>query len=143
MIFTALEGMSQMVMDKFKKWVTRDAGKVNLILDRNTLVPGEKITGVFHLKGPKNRKKVSRLECDLMQVDPNSRAEKMVEVATTIYMAKVIDDENWTKVPFSYSLPDQLANYNPEASYRFRTRLIFTNNVQSIDHDEIQLKIEP
>ncbi|MDG5471879.1 sporulation protein [Jeotgalibacillus sp. ET6] len=122
-----------------KKWIYRDKGKVDLILNHNAMIPGEKITGEFLLKGPKSKKKVSRLECDLMLLDKESGTEKMIEVATTIYMSKVIDDKDWTKIPFSYTLPPTLAKCENHASYRFRTRLIFANNVQSIDHDEIKL----
>ncbi|KIL49130.1 sporulation protein [Jeotgalibacillus campisalis] len=127
------------MINTLKKWIYRDKGKVDLMLNHHSLLPGDKISGEFLLKGPKSKKKVSRLECDLMLLDKETNTEKMVEVATTIYMSKVIDDKDWTKIPFSYTLPASMAKCSDDASYRFRTRLIFADNVQSIDHDEIKL----
>lgn len=130
------------MMTKLKQFLFKDNGKVDLILTNDQLVPGEKITGEFLLKGPKNKKKVSRLECDLIKVNAADQSEDMIEIATTIYMSKVIDDQTWTKIPFSYVLPEQLQDRDSHGVYRFRTRLIYGNNVQCIDHDEIKIKEE-
>ncbi|WP_227396377.1 sporulation protein [Jeotgalibacillus aurantiacus] len=113
-------------------------GKVDLVLNQNTLTPGEKITGTFRLKGPKQKAKVSRLECDLMKFDPDSKEEKAVEIAATIYMSQEIDDKEWKELPFTYVIPEHLAQHDEKCRYRFRTRLIFKNNVQYIDHDELK-----
>lgn len=123
------------MIGRFKRMIFRDTGKVDLILDNNRLEPGERIKGEFQLKGPKSKKKVSRLECDLMQVNEENESETMVEIAATIYMSKTIDHESFTKVPFTYSLPENL----PQTKYRFRTRLVFDKNVQCTDHDEIEI----
>lgn len=113
-------------------------GKVDLVLDQNVLIPGSQITGTFYLQGPKKKKKVSRLECDLMAFDPKHLNEKPVEIATTIYMSKEIDATFSREIPFSYTIPEHLKDKSDQCRYRFRTKLIFEDQIQYIDHDELK-----
>ncbi|WP_404407373.1 sporulation protein [Jeotgalibacillus malaysiensis] len=126
------------MIKKLANMLSPGKGKVDLVLDQDVLIPGSLITGTFYLQGPKKRKKVSRLECDLMAFDPKHLNEKPVEIATTIYMSKEIDRDFFREIPFSYTIPEHLKDKSDQCRYRFRTKLIFEDQVQYIDHDELK-----
>ncbi|KIL51884.1 sporulation protein [Jeotgalibacillus soli] len=112
---------------------------VDLILDSHEFTPGEKVTGSFRLTCGRSKQKLKRLECDLVVKDTNTNEERVIETAATILMSKTLKPDEEAVIPFSYVLPIELASTSQNITYRFHTRLIFNENVNRTDHDDIKI----
>lgn len=114
------------------------SASIDLVLHKTEFEPGANVKGCFYLKGGWVKQKIKRLECDLIVKNSETNQETMVEAATTILMSKIIDSHSMCEFPFSYKLPTDL-HHSEFLSYRFHTRLIFTNEIKQNDHDEIKI----
>ena len=118
------------------------SASIDLILDKDELRPGEKVTGYFSLKGGRFEQKINRLECDLVVTDERKQEEKFIENAVTRLMSKSISSKESSQIPFTFQLPSKL-DTSPEAfSYRFRTKLVFSDGTKRVDHDQIKILAE-
>ncbi|RTR29114.1 sporulation protein [Robertmurraya yapensis] len=125
-----------MLLRKFMSLVGIGSAKIDLILDKETYTQGEQITGYFLLKGGLIEQQLKRIDCDLVKVENGT--ESMIE-ATSILTSRSIESEAANKIPFSFKLPTSLPISTEDISYRFKTRLTFTEGVESVDQDIIQV----
>ena len=112
---------------------------IHLILDKKEFTPGEKVTGYFSLEGGWFEQNIKRLECDLVVVDKQEQTEYLIEGAVTRLMSKSIDSKESDQIPFTFLLPAELDSSSGNRSYRFHTRIVFSNGAESIDDDEIKI----
>ncbi|MRH43902.1 sporulation protein [Aquibacillus halophilus] len=109
---------------------------IDLVLTNNEIVPGGNVSGTFHLQGGWIKQKVERLECDLVKEYPGKKTE-YIEPVKTILMSKMIHSNDRREIPFTYQMPKDLHPSSTGVSYRFQTKIVYTDNMKSIDHDEI------
>lgn len=111
------------------------SAKIDLILEKDTYELGEQLKGVFVVKGGLIGQQLKRIECDLvMSVNEN---QEVVD-AITIYTTKYIEPNAENHIPFTFRIPKSLY-VNNQVSYRFKSRLAFTEGVESLDHDAIKI----
>ncbi|ARI78627.1 sporulation protein [Halobacillus mangrovi] len=110
--------------------------KIDLVLDRNEIRPGGTIGGSFHLKGGWTSQKIKRLECDLVK-DDKGKKPTMIQPVTTVLMSQTINRKDKKQFPFHCQLPEELNPSSEEVKYRLQTKLVFVDDVKSIDHDEL------
>ncbi|KHE67366.1 sporulation protein [Halobacillus sp. BBL2006] len=110
--------------------------KIDLVLDQNEINPGGKIAGSFHLKGGWTSQKIKRLECDLVK-DDHGKKPMIIQPVTTVLMSQTIDPKDKKEFPFHCQLPEQLTPSSERISYRLQTKLVFMDDVKSVDHDEL------
>ncbi|MDC3417154.1 sporulation protein [Aquibacillus salsiterrae] len=113
--------------------------KINLQLQNYELKPGECVSGSFLLQGGWVKQKIKRLECDLVRECTGQKPE-VIEPVKTLLMSQTIELNERTEIPFSYTLPKALTPTSDNVSYRLLTKLVFTDDKKSIDHDEIVVK---
>ncbi|KPB03697.1 sporulation protein [Bacillus sp. CHD6a] len=124
------------MIKKVMSYLNLGSPHVDLVLNNMELNPGEKVTGAFHVEGGWVRQHIKRLECDLVKEFQGDTVET-VDAVTTILMSKSMDANDKVEYPFCYQLPNALEPSTNHISYRFHTRLIFQDDVKSMDHDEI------
>ena len=115
------------------------SASIDLILDKDEFMPGEKVTGYFSLKGGRFEQKINRLECDLVVTDEQKKEEKFTESALTRLMSKPISSKESSRIPFTFQLPSTLDTSSNKFSYRFRTKLVFSDGTKRVDHDQIKI----
>ncbi len=115
------------------------SANIDLVLDTNEFIPGEKVSGYFKLQGGFRKQKVKRLECDLVVQNREEKSNHIIETVKTILMSRTLHSEESTEIPFTYQLPKGLQPTCDNVSYRFHTRLIFSNDIKDTDHDEIRI----
>ncbi|TKC14728.1 sporulation protein [Robertmurraya kyonggiensis] len=125
-----------MLLRKFMSLVGIGSAKIDLILEKETYTPGEQITGYFLLKGGLIDQQLKRIDCDLVKVENGT--EHIVD-STSILTSRSLESEASNKIPFSFILPTSLQISTEDISYRFKTRLTFTEGVESLDQDIIQI----
>ncbi|MCM3787864.1 sporulation protein [Domibacillus sp. 8LH] len=104
---------------------------IDLLLDKNEFMPGEKVTGSFVIKGGLFEQKLSRLECDLLTGSDEAPAGD----AIMIFMSEHIPPNASKRIPFSFQLPEQLS----ESRYYFQTKLCFGEGKKCIGQDPIRV----
>ncbi|MCM3791618.1 sporulation protein [Domibacillus indicus] len=115
------------------------SASIDLILDKDEFRPGEKVTGYFFLKGGRFEQKINRLECDLVVTDEQKKEERFTESAVTRLMSKPISSKESSQIPFTFQLPSKLDTSPSKCSYRFRTKLVFSDGTKSVNHDQIKI----
>ncbi|MEA3319627.1 MAG: sporulation protein [Bacillota bacterium] len=124
------------MIKKVMSYLNIGSPHVDLVLNNMELNPGESVTGTFYVEGGWARQHIKRLECDLVKEFQGDTVET-VDAVTTILMSKSMDANDKAEYPFCYQLPIPLEPSTEHISYRFHTRLIFQDDVKSMDHDEI------
>ncbi|WP_050183943.1 sporulation protein [Domibacillus robiginosus] len=104
---------------------------IDLLLDKNEFMPGEKVTGSFLIKGGLFEQKLSRLECDLLTGSNEAPAAD----AIMIFMSEHIPPNASKHIPFSFQLPEQLN----ESRYYFQTKLCFGEGKKCVGQDAIRV----
>ncbi|MCF6408910.1 sporulation protein [Pseudalkalibacillus salsuginis] len=127
-----------MLLRKYMSLVGIGSAQIDLILPKETYTLGEHINGYFLLKGGIIDQQLKRIDCDLVKVDSEKGKENIID-STTILTSQLIESEESNKIPFSFKLPTSLPLSTKDISYRFKTRLTFTQGVESIDQDIIQI----
>lgn len=125
----------------FRNLIGRVSGKasINLTLDTNEFLPGEKVNGYFSIKGGWFKQQLNRLECDLVVTDKQKQAEELIREGITILTSRSIDPHASSRIPFTFQLPSGLTPSSNVCQYRFRTKLTFNNGDKSVDHDQIKI----
>lgn len=111
---------------------------IDLILPKETYKRGELIKGYFHLRGGTIEQQLKRIDSDLVVIDKETNTERVIDTAT-ILSSKLINPEEASKISFTFKLPDDIPVSTERISYRFKTRLIFNEGVESKDQDLIQV----
>lgn len=125
-----------MLLRKYLSLIGIGSAKIDLILPKDTYVPGEHINGYFLLKGGTIEQTLKRIDCDLVRIEEGKGQEDIVDT-TTILTSKIIQSEEANQIPFTFCLPASIQASNEEVSYRFKTKLTFNEGVKSIDQDNI------
>lgn len=124
------------MFNKYLNLFKLGSANIDLVLDADEYLPGERVSGYFKLQGGFRKQKVKRLECDLIA---QNKDEKSIETVKTILMSRTLNAKESTEIPFNYQLPKELQPTGDNVSYRFHTRLIFSDDVKDIDHDEVKI----
>jgi sporulation-control protein len=128
-----------MILRKYMALVGIGSARIDLILEKDTYVPGEQVKGVFMVKGGLIGQQLKRIECDLvMSDDENQNADEKVVDSITIFTTKYIESNAENHIPFTFRLPHSLHS-DCLVSYRFKSRLAFNEGVESLDHDIITI----
>jgi sporulation-control protein len=114
------------------------AAKIDLILEKETYVPGETVHGKFVIIGGTIEQQLKRIECDLVMTDVIMEKEEIINTST-ILTSDCIPSEGSNQISFTFRLPDNAQLSTDTVHYRFKTRLIFKKGVESIDQDAIQI----
>ena len=131
-----------MILRKYMALIGIGSAKIDLILEKDTYMPGELVKGYFLVKGGTIEQQLKRIECDLVVTTDNDeeKDEKVID-SITIFTSKLIESDATNQILFTFRLPQSM---QPElgASYRFKSRLSFKQGVESLDHDVIQILVE-
>ena len=127
-----------MLLRKFMSLVGVGSAKIDLELEKATFKAGERIQGYYQLKGGVIDQQLKRIECDLIKVDEEEVMEETID-SITMLTTEVIETEEVDKIPFSFQLPAPLPSSSERTSYYFKTRLFFTEGVESKDEDVIHI----
>jgi sporulation-control protein len=111
---------------------------IDLILPKEAYQRGELINGYFNIKGGTIEQQLKRIDCDLVMLDQSTGSERVIDTAT-ILSSTIINSEESNKVSFTFKLPENIPASTEEISYRFKTRLIFNEGIESKDQDFIQV----
>ena len=111
------------------------SAKINLILPKETYKAGEHIYGYYLIKGGTIDQQLKRVDCELIKTD-QSKVERIFD-APTILTSKIIRSKELYKIPFSFKLPTAIPGSSEKISYRFNTKLTFSEGAESKDVDEI------
>ena len=131
-----------MILRKYLALLGIGSAKIDLILEKDTYMPGELVKGYFLVKGGTIEQQLKRIECDLV-VTRDNEEEKDEEVidSVTIFTSKLIESDATNQIPFTFRLPQSM-QLKLGSSYRFKSRLSFKQGVESLDHDVIQILAE-
>ncbi|WP_181898685.1 sporulation protein, partial [Halobacillus trueperi] len=104
------------MLAKLFNWFGPGLPKVDLVLSKTEYVPGEKVTGSFHLIGGLNQQTIQRLECDLMKKRPGEKPS-LLQPVTTVLMNRELDPKEESEYPFHFVLPEALDLEDLETTY--------------------------
>ncbi|MFD2445441.1 sporulation protein [Bacillus sp. CGMCC 1.16607] len=127
-----------MILRKYMSLLGVGSAKIDLILPKTTYHQGEMISGNFSIKGGTIEQLIKRIDCDLVMKDEITGEEKVIDT-TSVLTTKLIESDELNQFPFRFKLPDSISYSSSERSYRFKTRLTFTEGVESKDQDFIQI----
>ena len=127
-----------MILRKYMSLLGIGSAQIDLILEKETYIPGEEVKGTFFIKGGTVVQKLKRIECDLIKEDLKEEKEQTVETKT-ILTTKNIQSETAEQIPFRFLLPDTMQVSTGTISYHFRSRLVFEKGVESRDLDVIRI----
>ncbi|WP_167449542.1 sporulation protein [Halobacillus trueperi] len=128
------------MLAKLFNWFGPGLPKVDLVLSKTEYVPGEKVTGSFHLIGGLNQQTIQRLECDLIKKRPGEKPS-LLQPVTTVLMNRELDPKEESEYPFHFVLPEALDLDERETTYLLQTKLVLKNDVKTSDTDEIHIVI--
>jgi sporulation-control protein len=111
---------------------------IDLILPKETYSPGEIINGFYLIKGGTIEQKIKRIDCDLVMKDLLTGNEKVIDSSMVLISKKIQSEEN-NQLTFSFKLDDHIPYSSEEMTFRFKTRLTFSEGVESKDQDIIQI----
>lgn len=127
-----------MLLRKYMSLLGVGSAVIDLILPKDTYKRGEFITGYFYIKGGTIDQQLKRIECDLVMRDKSKKDEKVIDTAT-ILSSKLISSEEANQVSFTFKLPESIPVTSETISYRFKTRLVFNEGIESRDQDIIKV----
>jgi sporulation-control protein len=116
------------------------ATKIDLVLNKKEFCPGDVIKGEYELTGGRVEQKLKRIETDLLQYDQNSDRSSVLHHNTILSSSTMKANEQRT-IHFSCRLSDSFPPSSDNVSYKFVTRLVFDDGVNSVDHDEFQIVV--
>ncbi len=116
------------------------ATKIDLVLNKSEFRPGDVIKGEYELKGGRVEQKLKRIETDLLQYDENVNRSSVLHQNTILSSSTMKVNEQRT-IHFSCRLSDAFPPSSESVSYKFVTRLVFDDGVNSVDHDEFQILV--
>lgn len=129
-----------MLLRKYMSRIGIGAATVDLVLEKDAYYPGETVKGNFFIKGGTIKQSIKKLQCDLIKMTKMGQ-QKVYEIiaTTTILTHEIIDSDDRAKIPFEFVLPENLMPSTDSLTYRFKSTLVFSKGVDSLDHDHIQI----
>lgn len=129
-----------MILRKYMARLGIGSAKIDLILVKVIYKSGEEVKGHFHVKGGTIDQQLKRIDCDFVRsnVKKGSNKEEKVIDSVTIFTTKNIESDVVSKIPFTFLLPKSI-EINNDFTYRFKSRLTFSQGVESFDFDDIQI----
>ncbi|MBT2758749.1 sporulation protein [Mesobacillus foraminis] len=127
-----------MILRKYMSLLGIGSAKIDLILQEDTYKPGEMVHGYFLIKGGTIEQQLKRIECDLVMVDTEADEERIMDTVT-ILTSTLIESQAANQISLTFRLPDSARPSSETLSYRFKTRLVFSEGVESIDQDAIKI----
>ncbi|WP_338448744.1 sporulation protein [Niallia oryzisoli] len=115
------------------------SAKIDLVLEKETYAPGEKVSGYFFLKGGTVDQTIKGIHCDLIMVDTDTEQETVVDTKT-ILTSKEIQANQEEKLSFTFTIPEDSERSKKNRYYYFKSKLVFQEGMESKDHDIIHLK---
>lgn len=125
-----------MLLGKYMCKIGVGTAKIDLVLKDDTYCLGDMIKGEYIINGGFFEQRLKRIESDLVQTSANDDRQKVIHT-NTILSSTVIGAQEKKVMGFSFKLPSTLEPTDNQVSYKFITRLVFTDGVSSVDHDEI------
>ncbi|WP_064093438.1 sporulation protein [Rossellomorea aquimaris] len=116
------------------------ASKIDLVLNKSEFRPGDVIQGEYELIGGRIDQKLKRIETDLLQYDQNNDRSAILH-QNTILSSSTMKAKEQRTIRFSCRLSDSFPPSSETISYKFVTRVVFDDGVNSVDHDEFQILI--
>ncbi|PFA67057.1 hypothetical protein CN378_11795 [Bacillus sp. AFS015802] len=116
------------------------ATKIDLVLNKKEFRPGDVIKGEYELTGGRVEQKLKRIETDLLQYD-EKRDRSSVLHQNTILSSSTMKANEQRTIHFSCRLSDAFPPSSDTVSYKFVTRLVFDDGVNSVDHDDFQILV--
>jgi len=114
------------------------SAQIDLILEKDVLIPGESVNGKFLIKGGTVDQDLQLIECALVMVNLKSEAEKILDTVTIDVPLRIQPNGN-DDVPFTFLLPDDVPPSNKDISYHFKTKLVFKQGTESWYEDMIKV----
>jgi sporulation-control protein len=114
--------------------------KIDLVLNKKEFRPGDVIKGEYELTGGRVEQKLKRIETDLLQYDEITDRSSILHQNTILSSSTMKANEQRT-IHFSCRLSDAFPPSSETVSYKFVTRLVFDDGVNSVDHDEFQISV--
>ncbi|MBM7647421.1 sporulation-control protein [Bacillus ectoiniformans] len=127
-----------MILRRYMSLLGIGSAKIDLILEKETYKPGEKVEGYFLIRGGTVEQQLKGINCDLVVTDHEEKTETSVDTVT-IFTSTRIHSEELNKVSFTFRLPETLKASASHLSYRFKTKLTFNEGVESYDLDMIRI----
>lgn len=127
-----------MILRKYMSLLGIGSAQIDLILQKETYKPGETVHGYFLIKGGTIEQRLKRVECDLVMIDIDGEEEKIID-SVTILTSTLIESQEANQISFTFQLPETARPSTDTLSYRFKTRMVFSKGVESIDQDAIMI----
>lgn len=128
-----------MILRKYMAILGIGSAQIDLILEKDTYKPGEQVKGYFLVKGGLIEQQLKRIECDLVMFDEGNHIKnELVVDSMTILTTMHIESDTSNQITFSFHIPQSI-NTSCSVSYRFKTRLVFKQGMESHDHDVISI----
>lgn len=128
-----------MILRKYMALLGIGSARIDLILPKDTYRAGEQIEGYYLIKGGTIDQQLKRIDCGLIKIDHQSEGTEIVTDAPPILTSKLIQSEELYKISFSFELPSTIPSSSEKISYRFNTKLTFSEGVESRDEDNIHI----
>lgn len=120
------------------------SARIDLVLDRDEVIMGEKVTGQLYVYGGNVKQEIEGLSVDLRLKSHHAKtAQEMEETVCTIE----VTDEEFTlrpgvemKFPFSFVCPYTLPISSINTKYYFMSNLEIDNGIDAKDRDFIKIK---
>ena len=127
-----------MLLRKYMSLMGVGSAQIDLVLEKDVLIPGESVNGKFLIKGGTVDQDLQLIECALVMVNLKSEAEKVLDTVT-IDVPLRIQPNGDDDVPFTFLLPNDVPPSNKDISYHFKTKLVFKQGTESWDEDMIKV----
>ncbi|MCJ7843486.1 sporulation protein [Lederbergia sp. NSJ-179] len=127
-----------MILRKYMSLLGIGSAQIDLILPKDTYKAGEYISGYYLIKGGTIEQQIKRIDCELIKIDQSKGIEKIMDTPT-ILTSKRIQSEECYKISFSFKIPTTITVSTEAIFYRFNTKLIFNEGVESKDQDIIRI----
>ncbi|RIW38478.1 sporulation protein [Bacillus salacetis] len=125
-----------MILRKYMSMIGIGSAKIDLQLPEKSYQAGETVRGLFHIKGGTIEQKLNRIDCDLVRIDKLLKKEQVIGTATVL-TSTIIEAEEQSLRNFIFQLPEDLQCSSETVLYQFKTRLTFSEGVESRDQDFI------
>ncbi|GAE43850.1 hypothetical protein JCM21738_515 [Mesobacillus boroniphilus JCM 21738] len=95
------------------------SAQIDLILEKDVLVPGDSVNGKFLIKGGTVDQDLQLIECALVMVNLKTEAEKVLDTVSIDVQLRIQPDGD-DMVPFSFLLPLDVPPSSKDISYHLK-----------------------
>ena len=127
-----------MLLRKYMSLLGVGSAQIDLILEKDVLIPGDPVNGKFLIKGGTVDQDLQLIECALVMVNLKTEAENVLDTVSIDVQLRIQPDGD-DMVPFSFLLPLDVPPSSKDISYHFKTKLVFKQGVESWDEDMIKV----